>query len=249
MPQELFANAESPTKARTTTLSAAMLAGATTMNVVAGTGFPVAVAGVSQTRVLVDLEAFLVTNVAGLVWTVTPAIEGTVAAAHASGAVVSATITKNALENAGEFYGSSALTMGELPSGTGNNAVDEQSVTAFTKMRMKFLSGVAANFDDATDEYIVPSSGTYLIVANVRLADAFVTDGRGFGLGVHTAPLDGPFFKWNHAAATTEVKRLTFDYTRLINVVAGDRLQLYCFANVATTITNRSASFLKVASI
>ena len=99
MPLELFTNAASPTTARATTLGAAMLAGDLTLTVASSTGFPAAVAGVSQFRVLIESEIVLVTNVAGLVWTILRGQEQTAAVGHALSVAVSATVTAGALAN------------------------------------------------------------------------------------------------------------------------------------------------------
>lgn len=100
MPLELFTNAANPTTARATTLGAAMLAGDLTLSVASSTGFPAAVAGVSQFRVLIESEIVIVTNVALTTWTVTRGAEGTAAVGHALGVAVNATVTAGALGNA-----------------------------------------------------------------------------------------------------------------------------------------------------
>ena len=99
MPLELFTNAATPTTPRATTLAAAMLVGDTTLSVTSSAGFPAAVTGVSQFRALIESEIVLVTNVATTTWTVVRGLEGTAAAAHASGVAVSATVTAGALSN------------------------------------------------------------------------------------------------------------------------------------------------------
>lgn len=92
MPVDLFANAAN------TTLTAALTAGATSLPVTSSTPFPaVTTAAATQFRVIIDAELFIVTNVTGLTWTVTPGAEGTTQAAHASGATVTAIVTAGAL--------------------------------------------------------------------------------------------------------------------------------------------------------
>ena len=92
MAVDLFANAAN------TTLTASMLAGATSLTVTSSTPFPaVTTAAGTQFRVIIDAELFIVTNVTGLAWTVTPGAEGTTQAAHASGATVTAVVTAAAL--------------------------------------------------------------------------------------------------------------------------------------------------------
>ena len=91
MAADLFANNAS------TTLAALAAAGATSLTVTSSTPFPAASAATGQFRVVIDAELFIVTNVAGLTWTVTPGAEGTTQAAHASGATVTAIVTAGAL--------------------------------------------------------------------------------------------------------------------------------------------------------
>jgi len=89
---DLFANAAN------TTLAAGIAAGAVTLTVASSTPFPaVTTAAGTQFRVIIDAELFIVTNVTGLTWTVTPGAEGTTQAAHASGATVTALLTAGAV--------------------------------------------------------------------------------------------------------------------------------------------------------
>lgn len=91
MVTELFANNAS------TTLAAGITAGATTVTVASSTGFPAAVAGTSQFRVICGTEIMVVTAVAGATWTVTRGAESTAAATHATGDPVTAIITAGSL--------------------------------------------------------------------------------------------------------------------------------------------------------
>lgn len=77
----------------TTTLSGAILSGATSLVVASSTGAPS-----PDFRVRIDDELFKVTAVAGTTWTVTGAQEGTSAAGHASGAQVAHVLTKAGLD-------------------------------------------------------------------------------------------------------------------------------------------------------
>ena len=92
MAVDLFANAAN------TTLAAGIAAGAATLTVASSTPFPaVTTAAGTQFRVIIDAELFIVTNVTGLAWTVTPGAEGTTQAVHANGAPVTALATAAAL--------------------------------------------------------------------------------------------------------------------------------------------------------
>ena len=87
MPVELFSNNAS------TTLNGAITNVATSLVVTSAALFPVAVAGVSQFRVIIESELLIVTNTAGATWTVTRGAEGTTAAGHATGIAVVHIIT------------------------------------------------------------------------------------------------------------------------------------------------------------
>src|SRR5439155_7848932 len=91
MAREQFANAPvlSTPSAAWTTLASSILAGDTSLTVTSAAAFP----AVPQFRILIDDELLIVTALAGAVWTVTRAAEGTVAAHHASGASVYAPLT------------------------------------------------------------------------------------------------------------------------------------------------------------
>lgn len=86
---EQFANNAS------STLNGSILAGATSLTVTSATGFPTT----GNFRLLIDSEIFLVTSVAGAVFTVSPGQEGTTQAGHTTGATVTCLLTKQALLN------------------------------------------------------------------------------------------------------------------------------------------------------
>jgi hypothetical protein len=88
MPTELF------TDNAATTLTSSPALGATSFTVASSTGFPAAVAGVSQFRVIIGTEIITVTNVSGTTWTCVAT-----AAAHTSADVVTHVLTAAALGN------------------------------------------------------------------------------------------------------------------------------------------------------
>src|SRR5262245_20628057 len=77
------------------TLASAISAGATSLNVADGSVFP----SVGNFTIIIDGELFVCTARSGNTFTVTGAQEGTVAAAHASGAAVTQVITNAVLRN------------------------------------------------------------------------------------------------------------------------------------------------------
>lgn len=130
----------------------------------------------------------------------------------------------------------------------GTLVADDQNISAsFSKLRGVLITGNAANFDDATDEYVVPSNGLYLAVGYIRVADNSPS-GRSYGMGLHTSASDGPWFLWhlvNNGGDAT--RRSTFPYTRMVRLTANQRVQMFSFANDTLTVTGRQMAMLKVA--
>ena len=143
MPVDLFANAAN------TTLTAALTAGATSLTVTSSTPFPaVTTAANTQFRVIIDSELFIVTNVTGLTWTVTPGAEGTTQAAHASGAVVTAIATAGALGSKVALIGKTKYTPG-----TSVNKTLASTITTLTAVDASFL----------VVSFQVPASGAVIV--------------------------------------------------------------------------------------
>jgi len=86
MPLELWADNAA------TTLTSSPTTGATSFTVTSSTGFPAAVTGVSQFRVIIGTEIVTVTNVSGTTWTCVAT-----AAGHTSGDAVTHVITAAAM--------------------------------------------------------------------------------------------------------------------------------------------------------
>jgi hypothetical protein len=78
-----------------TTLANTALSGASTITVSGVTNFPTS----GNFRILIDSELMLVTGISSDTFTVTRAVEGTTAANHSSGAVVTCILTAGALAN------------------------------------------------------------------------------------------------------------------------------------------------------
>ena len=72
-----------------TTLASGITAGATSLTVLSGSGFP----SIPQFRIVIDSEVFLVTALSGNIFTVIPGYEGTAQAYHSPGAAVAHIMT------------------------------------------------------------------------------------------------------------------------------------------------------------
>jgi hypothetical protein len=79
------------------TLGAGIAAGDTTLTVASAASF----SAIPQFRIIIDSELLLVTGVSGTTFTVARGIEGTTAAAHSSGAVVTQVLTRDGLLSLG----------------------------------------------------------------------------------------------------------------------------------------------------
>jgi len=143
-----------------TTLAGAATAGATTITVVSGAGFPTQ----GKFTIIVDGEIMLVTGVAGTSWTVERGAEGTTAAAHNNNAAVTAVLTKHSLLNAREL---DARTFGA----TGDGATDD---TAALQAALDALA-----LADGTSLFI--PQGTYKITAALEIPFMGARGIRGAG--------------------------------------------------------------------
>lgn len=101
--------------------------------------------------------------------------------------------------------------------------------TAWPRVPMNQKTADAENlFDGASNCYVVPESGLYLINATFRPPDR--TDGRAFdfGFGVHTSQGDGPHFLWTYRPASN---RYTAGYSRMVRLNAGDRMRMFIYVD------------------
>lgn len=150
MAQHQYANNPS------TTLSGAITAVDTSISVGAATGFP----SQGKFTIIVDSEIMLVTGVAGTVWTVTRATEGTTAAAHASAATVTQILTKSSFLDAHWFdvrnYGA-----------TGDGATDDTAA---------IQAAITAALGGGT---VMFPPGTYIVSSPLTVTSSIHLQGRG----------------------------------------------------------------------
>jgi hypothetical protein len=109
------------------------------------------------------------------------------------------------------------------------------------------VSDANSHWDNVNYQYVVPATGTYLILARVRPTDN-TPSGRDLGMGVHSSNSDGAWFQWQPVAATTTGGRFTENYQRLDPFTAGDRLRLYVYwdGTSPTGITAASLQIIRV---
>ena len=119
----------------------------------------------------------------------------------------------------------------------GNNKVTWPSAT--------IVSDVGNRWDAATDEYVVPSDGIYLITAIVRSADSSPT-GRSFTISVHTSnDTEGPWMHWSDVGGGDS--RSSQVYTRMVKLSVGQRLAMYTRYAGTDTMSRRGMQIIRIA--
>lgn len=141
-----------------TTLSGAITAGATSINVVSGAAFP----ATGRFTIIVDAEIMLVTGVTGTTWTVERGSEATAAAAHNNNATVTGVLTRASLFSAS---GIDARSFGAVGDGVANDAPAIQ----------KALDAASA----AGGESVFISNGTFMLGATLSVPANTTLRGMG----------------------------------------------------------------------
>jgi hypothetical protein len=110
--------------------------------------------------------------------------------------------------------------------GSGTETVVFQSVgTSFTTLTLATVAiDTAAGWNPTSNVYVIPTTGTYLIVCNVRLADS-VPAGVDYGIGVGSTNADGPTFVWT----TTNSQRNELNTGQLLNFTAGTAVKMFVY--------------------
>lgn len=103
---------------------------------------------------------------------------------------------------------------------------------SFDKILMpNVISDIYGNYNPATSEYTVPTSGVYQITGSFR-AENSKQAGTTFGVGVHSSLTDGAWFLWHAVQTTTNVyNRTTYPYIRVGLFTAGQTLKMFSFVD------------------
>jgi hypothetical protein len=168
MAAEQFANAAQ------STLAAALTSGATSFSPTSVALFPAS----PQFRILVDAELMLVTAVTGGLFTVSRGIEGTAAAQHAQGALVTAIVTAGGIANAvahgGAYQVAGAQALPLVNGGNNNVAVTAGKVLITGPSGSYAISGIAAPADaagsviDGADVLLINTTSQQLTLNNLN---------------------------------------------------------------------------------
>lgn len=109
---------------------------------------------------------------------------------------------------------------------------------AFTTVPLnKVVTDTASGWNWTTNSYAVPSTGTYLIVSHVRLADG-VPAGVSYGQGVDSMNADSPSFLWT----TTNGLRNVVMNTRIVQLTAGTAVRLFTYIDSTSPVRVIGAS-------
>ena len=121
------------------------------------------------------------------------------------------------------------------------------SVTFRTILMNTIDSDVGNNWDAANNQYVVPSTGLYQITATLRPADGQPA-GTQFGVGLHSANIDGNWFLWHSIQNTLNVeKRTTYPYIRTDFFNADERLRFFTYSDQGYVVSAAVLNIFRVA--
>lgn len=125
----------------------------------------------------------------------------------------------------------------ESGNGSGTN-VFQKVGNAFTTISLaNTVTDTASAWSSTSNAYVIPTTGMYLIVASVRLADGAPT-GVNYGMGVGSVNADSPSFTWS----TTTGLRNGFNSSRIAYLTAGTPVNLFVYVDSSNPIGLAGAS-------
>ncbi len=84
--------------------------------------------------------------------------------------------------------------------------------------------------------WTVPTTGRYLIMANIRSADSITA--RSLAISVHTSNADGAWVTWTSFGGTGSFSRNNASYQRVDTFTAGDVLRLFVYSDSVSVDVN-----------
>jgi|GEM_PF-1070399 len=100
------------------------------------------------------------------------------------------------------------------------------------------------NWDAVNSWYTCPRTGVYQITGSLRVDDG-IRAGTQYGVAVHTAEQDGPWFLWHAVGAL----RSTYPYSRLSLQNAGDRLRMFSFADETVKVVSAGLQICLISDV
>ena len=119
--------------------------------------------------------------------------------------------------------------------------------TSFTKLLFSeydnyTITDGGSNYSSANNVYVVPRSGYYQIITNLRLNDYVIA--VSYGQGAHTSNADNPYFLWNYSNPSRQglinVRATYFD--------ALDEIRMIAFAEEDTVFIRGSMTIIPLGS-
>lgn len=91
-------------------------------------------------------------------------------------------------------------------------------------------AGSGGGWDTAAQTYVAPISGTYEVLASMRIHDNYGPVGSNYALGAGPGNVDGPWMLWNtifdvHGG----YNRKGLQVTRLLHLYAGELVRMYAY--------------------
>lgn len=113
------------------------------------------------------------------------------------------------------------------------NATTMSVGATFTRIALALVNEDSGrNWDTTNSWYTCPRTGVYLITGSLRVDDG-TRAGTQYGIAVHTAEQDGPWFLWHAVGAL----RSTYPYSRLSLQNAGDRLRMFSYSDEGVKVS------------
>jgi uncharacterized protein YjdB len=128
------------------------------------------------------------------------------------------------------------------------NSGSQRISGAFTRVTLPVVhSDTGGNWDATNNWYVCPRTGIYQIAAAMRVADS-TSAGTQYGIGVHTAEEDGPFFLWNAVGGSPSL-RSSISYSRLVALNGGDRVRMISYSDTNVTLTGAAMQICLVSEV
>ena len=126
-----------------------------------------------------------------------------------------------------------------VEAGNGDGTSTGQNVgTNFTTIILpRVVADSASGWNATANTWTVPTTGTYLVITNIRFVDNLVS-GLSYGQGANTSNVDNASFLWN----TTNGKRNGSTNTRIMQLTAGQAVDLFAYVDSSQPIAVSGAS-------
>lgn len=95
----------------------------------------------------------------------------------------------------------------------------------FQLLNFNKVSDPGNNFSTGSMMYTVPSTGLYFMLGRLRVPDN--VGQTAYGMGIHSAGDDGPWFQWNQIPGIGS--RSTMNYQRMAYFTAGQQIRMFTY--------------------